>query len=51
VWASAATIRTGEPEADEALLREPAQEPVTIALPPRPLTALAADRLVRVRLA
>ncbi|MFL5862738.1 MAG: ATP-binding protein [Solirubrobacteraceae bacterium] len=46
----AATVRTGEPEADEALLGELAQEPVTIALTPRPLTARAADRLVRLRL-
>jgi DNA-binding SARP family transcriptional activator/tetratricopeptide (TPR) repeat protein len=46
----AATIRTGEPEADEALLGELAQEPVAIALSPRPLTAEAADRLVRLRL-
>ena len=46
----AATVRTGEPDADEALLGELAQEPVTIALTPRPLTAEAADRLVRLRL-
>ena len=46
----AATVRTGEPDADEALLGELAQEPVTIALTPRPLTARAADRLVRLRL-
>ena len=46
----AATIRTGEPEADEALLGELAQEPVTIALTPRPLTASATRRLVSLRL-
>jgi len=46
----AATVRTGEPDADEALLGELAQEPITIALTPRPLTAEAADRLVRLRL-
>ena len=32
----ATTIRTGEPDADEALLGELAQEPVTIALTPAP---------------
>jgi DNA-binding SARP family transcriptional activator len=46
----AATIRTGEPDADEALLGELAQEPVTIALTPRPLTADATRQLVHLRL-
>ncbi|HTU97327.1 MAG TPA: AAA family ATPase, partial [Solirubrobacteraceae bacterium] len=46
----AATIRTGEPEAEEALLGELAQEPVTTALTPRPLTAEATRRLVALRL-
>jgi DNA-binding SARP family transcriptional activator len=46
----AATIRSGEPDADEALLGELAQEPVTIALTPRPLTADATRRLVGLRL-
>jgi tetratricopeptide (TPR) repeat protein len=45
----AATIRSGEPDADEALLGELAQEPVTIALTPRPLTAEATRRLVGAR--
>ncbi len=46
----AATIRTGEPDADEALLGGLAQEPVTLALTPRPLTLQATDELVRRRL-
>ena len=46
----AATIRTGEPDADEALLGELAQEPITIALSPRPLSAGATRRLVHRRL-
>ena len=46
----AATVRTGEPDADEALLGELAQEPVTVALTPRPLTAEATAELVRRRL-
>ncbi len=46
----AATIRTGEPDADEALLGELAQEPVTLALTPRPLTRHATADLIRLRL-
>ena len=42
----AATVRTGEPDADEALLAELAQEPATVALSPRPLTAQATERLI-----
>ena len=42
----AATVRTGEPDADEALLGELAQEPATVALSPRPLTAEATQRLI-----
>ena len=42
----AATVRTGEPDADEALLGELAQEPGTVALSPRPLTAQATERLI-----
>jgi DNA-binding SARP family transcriptional activator/tetratricopeptide (TPR) repeat protein len=43
----AATVRTGEPDADEQLLAELAQEPVTLALTPRPLTLEATRELVR----
>ena len=43
----AATVRTGEPDADEALLGELAQEPVTVALTPRPLTLEAKAELLR----
>ncbi len=46
----AATIRTGEPEADESLLGELAQEPVSVALNPRPLTAEATRELIGLRL-
>ena len=46
----AATVRTGEPDADEALLGELAQEPITMALTPRPLTVEAATALLRQRL-
>ncbi len=46
----AATIRTGEPEADEALLAELAQEPAALVLDPRPLSSDASARLVRQRL-
>jgi DNA-binding SARP family transcriptional activator len=46
----AATIRTGEVESDEALLAELAQEPVTLALNPRPLTRQATGTLIRQRL-
>jgi DNA-binding SARP family transcriptional activator len=46
----AATVRTGEPDADEALLGQLAQEPVTVALSPRPLSADATRRLVKDRL-
>jgi DNA-binding SARP family transcriptional activator/tetratricopeptide (TPR) repeat protein len=46
----AATIRTGEPDADEALLGALAQEPVTLALNPRPLTPHATAQLIRGRL-
>ncbi len=42
----AATVRTGEPDADEALLAELAQEPATVALSPRPLTTHATERLI-----
>jgi DNA-binding SARP family transcriptional activator/tetratricopeptide (TPR) repeat protein len=42
----AATVRTGEPDADEALLAELAQEPTTVALSPRPLTPEATERLI-----
>jgi DNA-binding SARP family transcriptional activator len=42
----AATVRTGEPDADEALLGELAQEPVTLALNPRPLSRDATQRLI-----
>jgi DNA-binding SARP family transcriptional activator len=47
----AATVRTGEPEADEALLGELAQEPATVALSPRPLTAEATEWLIAESLA
>ena len=43
----AATVRTGEPDADELLLAELAQEPVTLALTPRPLTLEATGELLR----
>ncbi len=46
----ATTIRSGEPDADEALLGELAQEPVTLALTPRPLTRHATAGLIRLRL-
>ena len=46
----ATTIRSGEPDADEALLGELAQEPVTLALTPRPLTRQATAGLIRLRL-
>ncbi|MGZ6606580.1 MAG: AAA family ATPase, partial [Solirubrobacteraceae bacterium] len=46
----AASIRTGEPDADEALLGELAQEPITLALSPRPLTRQATGELIRRRL-
>ena len=46
----AATIRTGEPDADEALLAELAQEPVTVSLTPRPLSLQATADLVAERL-
>jgi DNA-binding SARP family transcriptional activator/tetratricopeptide (TPR) repeat protein len=46
----AASIRTGEPDADEALLGELAQEPITLALNPRPLTREATGELIRQRL-
>ncbi|HEX8105198.1 MAG TPA: AAA family ATPase, partial [Solirubrobacteraceae bacterium] len=45
-----ATVRTGEPDADEALLAELAAEPVTVALTPRPLTEGATADLVRAKL-
>ncbi len=47
----ATTIRSGEPEADETLLGELAQEPITLALTPRPLTRRATAGLIRMRLA
>jgi tetratricopeptide (TPR) repeat protein len=43
----AATVRTGEPDADELLLAELSQEPVTLALTPRPLTLEATGELLR----
>lgn len=46
----AASIRTGEPDADEALLGELAQEPITLAPNPRPLTRQATGELIRRRL-
>jgi DNA-binding SARP family transcriptional activator/tetratricopeptide (TPR) repeat protein len=46
----AATIRTGEPDADEALLGELAQEPITLALNPRPLSRQATEQLIAQRL-
>ena len=46
----ATTIRSGEPEADEALLGELAQEPIALALTPRPLTRRATAGLIRMRL-
>ena len=46
----AASIRTGEPDADEALLGELAQEPITLTLNPRPLTRQATGELIRQRL-
>lgn len=46
----AATIRTGEPDADETLLAELAQEPVTLALAPRPLSRQATAGLIRLQL-
>jgi DNA-binding SARP family transcriptional activator len=45
-----ATIRTGEPDADEALLGDLAQEPIALALNPRPLTNEATAELLRTRL-
>jgi tetratricopeptide (TPR) repeat protein len=45
----AVTVRTGEPEADEALLAELAQEPVALVLDPRPLSPDASAQLVRRR--
>jgi DNA-binding SARP family transcriptional activator len=46
----AATVRTGEPDADEALLGDLAHEPVTLALSPRPLTPQATRQLIQLRL-
>lgn len=46
----AVTVRTGEPATDEALLAEVAQDPLTVALRPVPLTAAATATLVRARL-
>jgi tetratricopeptide (TPR) repeat protein len=46
----AATVRTGEPEVDESLLADLAQEPVTTALTPRPLTVDATAKVLGARL-
>ncbi|HET6510434.1 MAG TPA: BTAD domain-containing putative transcriptional regulator [Baekduia sp.] len=46
----AATIRTGEPDADEGLLAELAVDPDARVLEPQPLTPTATARLVRARL-
>jgi DNA-binding SARP family transcriptional activator len=46
----AATVRTGEPGADELLLGEIAQDPSSVALRPAPLTHAATVSLVRARL-
>ncbi len=46
----AATVRTGEPDVDEALLAEISHDPDATALRPAPLTASATDALVRARL-
>jgi DNA-binding SARP family transcriptional activator/tetratricopeptide (TPR) repeat protein len=46
----AATIRSGEPEADETLLGELVQEPVTTSLTPPPLTVAATAEVLRRRL-
>jgi DNA-binding SARP family transcriptional activator len=46
----AATVRTGEPDSDEALLGDLAHEPVAISVLPRPLTVDATTTLLRSRL-
>jgi DNA-binding SARP family transcriptional activator len=46
----AASVRTGEPVADELLLTELAQDPATVGVRPRPLSAAATATLVRDRL-
>ncbi len=46
----AVTVRTGEPSTDDALLAEVAQDPLTVALRPIPLTGAATATLVRARL-
>jgi DNA-binding SARP family transcriptional activator len=46
----AATVRTGDPDADDALLGEIAGEPHAVSLRPRPLTGDATARLVRERM-
>lgn len=46
----AATIRTGEPDADEGLLAELAADPGAGVLEPQPLTPAASAQLVRARL-
>jgi DNA-binding SARP family transcriptional activator len=46
----AATVRTGEPDVDEALLAELSHDPEATALRPAPLTAAATRALVRARL-
>jgi hypothetical protein len=45
-----ASVRTGEPEAEDPLLGELSAEPVTVLVTPRPLSAEATGRLVRERL-
>jgi hypothetical protein len=42
----AATIRTGEPDSDELLLGEIGQDPATVVVQPRPLTAVGTAGLV-----
>jgi DNA-binding SARP family transcriptional activator len=46
----AATVRTGEPDADDELLAELASDPDAGILEPQPLTAAATEHLVRARL-
>ncbi|HEY6761827.1 MAG TPA: BTAD domain-containing putative transcriptional regulator [Baekduia sp.] len=46
----AASLRTGEPGADELLLTEITQDPATTSVRPRPLSAAATASLVRDRL-
>ena len=46
----AATVRTGEPDVDDALLAELSNDPAAIALRPAALTASATGTLVRARL-